>query len=98
MNDLKQSQINKRAALLATMSPQQILGYIAALMEISIHTQDNFFESITEHLSKGINITGNVEIDNTSLDVNVVGVEKYVTVDVNVVGVENHVTVDVNHV
>lgn len=57
------SDLEKRSAQLAAMPPQQLLGYIAALMEVLLRAQTSNSKVVLEALAQGIKITGEVKVD-----------------------------------
>jgi hypothetical protein len=71
------SALETRAAQLAQMQPQQLLAYIAALMETVLQTQVTFSKAVMDALGKEIRVTGAVTIkDNDWLPLKV-EVENY---------------------
>lgn len=60
--------ISDRAAELAQMKPQELLGYIAALLELVARNQVGSTEAILADLSGTITVTGDVEVTNLPTD------------------------------
>jgi hypothetical protein len=56
--------IDLRAAELSKFTPQQLLGYIAALLEVVTENQVKTVERISELSSDTFSVEGTVEVDN----------------------------------
>ncbi len=85
----QKSILEKRATELSTMPPQQLLGYIAAILEVLLERQAHTSSEILGLLLTGVVVSGSVSIDNTVS----VKVENISPVHVEV---DNKVAVEVN--